>query len=183
MELLSIAYIAPIETMTLLQAANFSSARRWFIFSSRWVATVVHAIFSFRVRLQSSLDSASIALMSHSVKFIFYQSCYQFRVSVRVLTSIPRLSAPPGVGSGACALRGAPATVLVTPALLRRWRFALGRSSTSALPNSRFTIQHSFLIEPQTYKSLMVPRSTFLISVIRNLTGDFREASRGSTLY
>ena len=41
-------------------------------------------------------------------------------LSVRVFASTPRLSVPPGAGCGACALRGALATGLITSAILRR---------------------------------------------------------------
>ena len=44
------------------------SALRW------WVAMVFHNIPSFRMRMQASLDSASIAVRSHSVKFIFKET-------------------------------------------------------------------------------------------------------------
>ena len=50
-------------------------------------------------------------------------------LSVRVLASTPMLSIPLDAFSCACSLRGAPATVLVVPAILCRWRFVLGVST------------------------------------------------------
>ena len=48
---------------------------------------VFHNKPSFRMSLQASLDSVIIAVTSHSVKFIVYKDCYQFRTSP--LTYVP----------------------------------------------------------------------------------------------
>ena len=74
-------YIALIETITSPSCKLFYCADMSHSSFRRWVVTVFHNTFSFRMRLQSSLDSASIALMSLSVKNISYQYCYQFRTS------------------------------------------------------------------------------------------------------
>ena len=50
-------------------------------------------------------------------------------LSVRVLASTPMLGIPLDAGSGACSLRGTPATVLVVLTILCRWRFVLGVST------------------------------------------------------
>ena len=78
---LSIVCIASIETITSSPGCKFSPARRCLSFFRPWVATVFVNILSFRSRLQASLDSASITVTSHSVKFIVHQNCYQFRTS------------------------------------------------------------------------------------------------------
>ena len=68
--------------LLLLQAASFSTARRCLSSFRRWVATVILNIPSVRMRLQASLDSASIAVTLHSVKLIVYRTAYQFRTSL-----------------------------------------------------------------------------------------------------
>ena len=84
------------------------------------------------MHLQASLVSASITLMLLSVKFdfipkllpvqnaIFDLSSRRSSLSVRAFASTPMLSVSLGAGSGACALRGTPATGLVNPAIFRR---------------------------------------------------------------
>ena len=104
----------------------------------QWVTVVFHTIFRLRMHLQASLDSACITLTSLSIKlvyiyiyiymYIYYQNCYLIRtpsfilslrrsLSLRVIASTPRLSVPFGASSGTCALCGALATDLVTPAI------------------------------------------------------------------
>ena len=76
------------------------------------------------MRLQASLDSASIAVKSHSVISLFTKPVpvqnvvFDLRsgrssLSVREFTSNSMLSVLRGAGSGACALRGTLATCLV----------------------------------------------------------------------
>ena len=62
---------------------------------------------------------------------VVYLTFKESSLSIRVFASIPKLCVLPGAGSGARALHGTPATGLVTPAIFRRWHFALGRSSSS----------------------------------------------------
>ena len=114
----------------LLRAASFSNVRRCFKSLGRWVTTVFHTILSFRICLHAFLNSTYITSTSHSVNLIFYQNCYWFRTSsfisrlrrnspsVRVLASTTMLSVPLDASFRACALRGAPATGFVTPAIL-----------------------------------------------------------------
>ena len=70
---------------------------------------VFHTILSWRMRLQTCLDSACITFMSLSVKFIFYQNYYQFRTPS--LTSI-RGGAPYPLGCSLPLLGSAPLLVL-----------------------------------------------------------------------
>ena len=51
---------------------------------------------------------------------VFESRSRRSSLSVKVFASTPMLSVPLGAGSGACDLRGAPATILVTPAVLLR---------------------------------------------------------------
>ena len=67
-------------------------------------------------------------------------------LSVRVFASTPILSVPLGASSGACVLRGFPTTGLVNPPILRRRRFALGRSSSSALPSSAEVLEKTLTL-------------------------------------
>ena len=68
---LSIVYIASIEIITSPPGCKLFYCAEMPQYFRRWVATVFFNILSCRMRLQASLDSASIILMSLSVKFIF----------------------------------------------------------------------------------------------------------------
>ena len=165
MEPLPIVYIAPIKTMTSPPGGKLFYCVEMFQF----LTAAFHTILSFSMRLQASLDLVYMTLtsMSLSIIFIFYQNCYQFRTSSLTYVRggapypseyyFPLLGSASllALGSGVCAPRGAPAIGLVIPAIFRRrWRFALGRSSSSTLPNSRLTKQQTFLIEPTAYEFL-----------------------------
>ena len=80
---------------------------------------------------QASLHSATFAVMSHSVILFFtkllsvHNVVFDLRsrrssLPVRAFASTPMLSARLGTGSGACDLRGTPATSLINPAILCR---------------------------------------------------------------
>ena len=78
MKPLPIVYIAPIKTLTSLPICKFSSARRWFISSRRWVATVFDIIFSFRMRASFFQFGKHYSYVAFG-ETPFYQNCYQFR--------------------------------------------------------------------------------------------------------
>ena len=176
MKPLPTVYIAPIETMTSPPGYKLFYCAKMFQFLESignhglpHDTQFSYALASFsRFGLHYSyVDLGDIHFLPKLLpvqNVVFDLRSMRSSLSVRVFSSTPRLSIPPGVGSGACALCGAPATVLVTPALLERSRFAFGQSFSSALPNSGFTKQHSFLIEALAYKTPLVPRSTFRLA-------------------
>ena len=89
------------------------------------------------------------------------------------------LSVPLGVGSSAGALRSAPVTGLVSPALVAQVPLRPQSVITSALPNSRLTIQqlpcHSPSVRTSWYLAvsslIMIGDPTRVCSVDRRYTG------------
>ena len=117
----------------LLQAPSFSTARLCFNSLSRGLTTLFHTLLSLQMRLQASLDLACITLMSLSVIFFFLFTktatkirtslfTYTFEGKLPIRQGVHFLSVFPGAGFSTCALRGAPATSLVTPALFSRFQ-------------------------------------------------------------
>ena len=100
---------------------------------------------------------------------IFNSRSRRSSLSARILVSSPILSVPLGAGSSACALRGAPATGLVTPVILSQ--VTLYPQSIVQLCSSEFQA-HNTIAHPYRAPSVQNSRGTLQylpLSVISDL--------------
>ena len=147
---LFIAYIALIKTINSPPGCKifYCAEMSLFLEAVGSKVTIFHNTPSFRMRLQTSLDSAIIAVMSHSVFFffltkllpvqniVFYSRSGRSSLTVRAFAYTPVLSVLLGAGSGACVLRVAPATGLANPAILLAVTLRPRCFPSSAFPSS-----------------------------------------------